>query len=276
MKRQRCFPLGLASVVAISFLSAGELHADDLQSVRDRGELLIGTEMQYAPYDFLKDGKQVGFNADLFSEIGKEMKVKVTFSDLPWPSVLPGLEARKFDIVAGPVSVTKERGERYAFTSPIGESAFNLLKKADDDSINKIEDIAGKTVGGLRSEVSLEELKKLAASLPQKAEVREYVDSSQGNADLAAGRIAAFGNQTSNNGYTAILRPKIFAVVPGTFGELRYVAYVGRKDDESKSLIAAVNDAIAAIKKDGRFAAMQTKWFGAAKDLPATIDPAQY
>ncbi|WP_210190452.1 transporter substrate-binding domain-containing protein [Ensifer aridi] len=276
MKRQKCFPLGLASVVAISFLSAGALYADDLQTVRDRGELLVGTEMQYAPYDFLEDGKQVGFNPDLFAEIGKEMKVKVTFSDLPWPSVLPGLEAHKFDIVAGPVSITKERAERYHFTSPIGESAFNLLKQAKDDKLNKIEDIAGKTVGGLRSEVSLDELKTLAASLPEKAEVREYVDSSQGNADLAAGRIVAFANQTSNNGYTAALRPKVFAIVPGTFGELRYVGYVGRKDPESDTLIAAVNDAIAAIKKDGRFAKLQKKWFGSAKDLPAVIDPTRY
>ncbi len=265
-----------ATVVALLCLSTNVTRADDLDAVKSRGELLVGTEMQYAPYDFLKDGKQVGFNSDLFAEIGKEMKVEVTFSDLPWPSVLPGLEARKFDIVAGPVSITKERAERYHFTSPIGESAFNLLKKAGDNEINKIEDIAGKTVGGLRSEVSLEELKTIAASLPEKVEVREYVDSSQGNADLAAGRIVAFANQTSNNGYTAVLRPKVFAVVPGTFGQLRYVGYVGRKDAASETLIAALNDAIAAIKKDGRFADLQMKWFGSVKELPAVIDPAQY
>ncbi|WP_245489106.1 transporter substrate-binding domain-containing protein [Mesorhizobium sp. M7D.F.Ca.US.004.03.1.1] len=252
------------------------MAADALDTVKAKGELTVGTEMQYAPYDFLKDGKQTGFNADLFAEIGKQLNVKVTFLDLPWPSVLPGLEAGKFDIVAGPVSITKERGERYRFTSPIGLSAFNLLKRANDNSITKIDDIAGKPVGGLRAEVSLEELKKLAASLTPKAEVREYGDSSQGNADLAAGRIVAFTNQSSNNGYTAALRPNIFAVVPGTFGELRYVAYVGRKDADSETLIAAVNDAIAAIKADGRFAELQKRWFGAAVELPAIVDPAQY
>lgn len=257
-------------------LCATAAYADTLDTVKSKGELLVGTEMQYAPYDFLRDGKQVGFNADLFAEIGKELKVNVKFLDLPWPSVLPGLEAGKFDLVAGPVSITKERAERYRFTSPIGESAFNLLKKAGDNSLSKVEDIAGKTVGGLRSEVSLKELKALAASLPEKAEVREYVDSSQGNADLAAGRIVAFANQTSNNGYTAALRPGVFAIVPGTFGELRYVGYVGRKDADSEKLIEAIDTAIASIKKDGRFAELQKRWFSSSTDLPAVIDPSKY
>jgi polar amino acid transport system substrate-binding protein len=76
-------------------------HADDLANVRKAGELVVGTEMQFAPFDFLENGQQAGFNKDLFAEIGKELGVKVRFIDLPWPSVLPGLEAHKFDMVGG-------------------------------------------------------------------------------------------------------------------------------------------------------------------------------
>jgi polar amino acid transport system substrate-binding protein len=41
-------------------------HADDqLANVRKAGELVVGTEMQFAPFDFLDNGQQAGFNKDL-------------------------------------------------------------------------------------------------------------------------------------------------------------------------------------------------------------------
>jgi polar amino acid transport system substrate-binding protein len=117
MLTRRALCAGTVAIFALSV--AGAARAEDvLQAVKARGELIVGTEMQYAPYDFLKDGKQAGFNSELFAEIGKEMNVKVTFLDLPWPSVLPGLEAGKFDIVAGPVSITKNAATATALLLP--------------------------------------------------------------------------------------------------------------------------------------------------------------
>ena len=102
--------------------------------MKKAGELVVGTEMQFAPFDFLENGQQAGFNKDLFAEVGKEMGVKVRFIDLPWPSVLPGLEAGKFDMVGGPLTVTKARMERYTYTLPVADATDALLKRANDTS----------------------------------------------------------------------------------------------------------------------------------------------
>ena len=45
--------------------------ASALANVRKAGELVVGTEMQFAPFDFLENGQQAGFNKDLFAEVGK-------------------------------------------------------------------------------------------------------------------------------------------------------------------------------------------------------------
>src|SRR5476649_2467277 len=86
-------------------------QADQLADVKKAGELVVGTELQFAPFDFTENGKQKGLNSELFEQLGKELGVKVKFIDLPWPSVLPGLEAKKFDMVAGPIIVTQARKE---------------------------------------------------------------------------------------------------------------------------------------------------------------------
>lgn len=255
--------------IAIAFAALPLVaHADQLADVKKAGELVVGTELQFAPFDFTENGKQKGLNAELFEQLGKELGVKIKFIDLPWPSVLPGLEAKKFDMVAGPIIETKARQERYHFVLPIAEATVALMVGAKDDSIKKPEDIAGKTVGAGKGSAQLEELKAFAATLPEKVTIREYVDNNQAYADLAAKRIVAVANSLPNISYVAAERSNLYKVVLPPFGKKSYFAYLGRKDAESQSLIAALDAAILKMHADGRLAALQKKWLGAEMEVP--------
>lgn len=261
-----------SSLVIVALISTVvSAHADQLAKVKNTGELVIGTEMQFAPFDFIENGQEKGFNKDFFDEVGKELGVKVRSIDLPWASVLPGLEAGKFDIVGGPVTLTKARMERYEFTLPIAEGTVALLKRAGDTSVKQSADVAGKVVGGGKGSAQLDQLKQYVASLPGKTEVREYVDNNQAYADLAAGRIAAVGNSLPNIAYVAHQRPDTFAVVQPAFGPKVYSAYLGRKDGDSKSLIDAIDQVIVKMHDDGRLSALQKKWFGVSMETPKTM-----
>lgn len=262
--------LSIAAALALLPLAVlpSSAQADQLADVKKAGELVVGTEMQFAPFDFLEGGKQKGLNAELFEALGQELGVKIKFLDLPWPSVLPGLEAKKFDVVAGPIIVTKARKERYHFVSPIAEATVALLAGAKDDSLSKPEDIAGKTVGAGKGSAQLEELKAYAATLPQKVTIREYVDNNQAYADLAAKRIVAVANSLPNISFVAAQKSNLYKVVQPPFGKKSYFAYLGRKDADADSLIAALDTALAKMHDDGRLAALQKKWLGAEMDVP--------
>ena len=93
--------------------------------------------MQFPPFDISDNGTYKGVDRDLIDEVGKELGVKVKYLDLPWTSVLPGLEAKKFDICIAPVTITKERMQRYLFTVPIADATAALMKRANDASIAK-------------------------------------------------------------------------------------------------------------------------------------------
>jgi polar amino acid transport system substrate-binding protein len=264
---------GLCAAIALAIVPLAA-HADQLADVKKAGELVVGTELQFAPFDFTDNGKQKGLNSELFEQLGKELGVKVKFLDLPWPSVLPGLEAKKFDMVAGPIIVTKARKERYHFVMPIAEATVALMVSAKDTTINKPEDIAGKTVGGGKGSAQLEELKTFSATLPKPATIREYIDNNQAYAELGTGRIVAVANSLPNISYVAAQHPDKYKVVMPPFGKKSYFAYLGRKDADADSLIAALNDAMLKMHKDGRLAALQKKWLGAEMDVPqADFDP---
>lgn len=263
--------LGLVAAVGISFGLGTAAHADMLADIKAKGKIVAATEMHYAPFDLLVDGKYEGICHDLFTEVAKELGVEVEFLDLPWQSILPGLEAGKFDFVNAPVTITAERMKRYSFTLPIGNATVALAKKAGDDSITKPEDIAGKAVGSQKGSAQLAQLKAFAEKLDPPADVREYVNIDEALADLAAGRIQAVANSLPLMGYASVQRPGLFELVMPPFGDPKYFAWVGRPGDETKSLIEAINVAILKMHEDGRLEAINKKWLGSSPELPTTM-----
>ncbi|MBP0614225.1 transporter substrate-binding domain-containing protein [Jiella mangrovi] len=265
--------LGLTLALGLPLAAPLAAHAEDtLAKVKSTGVLKVGTETAFAPFDFIDtSGEHVGLNVDMFDEIGKELGVKIEWVTLPWDGVFPALEAGKFDIVAGPATITKARVERYRFTVPIAEATVALLKQAGDDSIEKPEDIAGKLVGSGKATAQLAQLQEFGKTLKGGVETREYVSFNEAYADLAAGRIVAVANSLPNIAYVAQQQPDTFAVVKPAFGEPSYFGFIGTKKPEDASLIDAVDAAILKMKKDGRMEKLQEKWFGTTFDTPDTV-----
>lgn len=263
--------LGAALAIGI----AGSAQADDvLAKAKAAGVLKVGTETAFAPFDYIDAGKHVGLNVDLFEEVGKDLGVKIEWVTLPWEGVLPGLESGKFDMVAGPATITKARMERYTFSPPIAEATVALLKRKGDASVGKPADIAGKAVGAGKASAQLAQLKSYADTLPAKVDIREYPGNSEAYADLAAGRISAVANSITNIAFVASQRPDTFEVVKPAFGAKTYFGYIGRKDADYAGLNDAIKAAILKMKADGRLAALQKKWFGDSFETPdAVTDP---
>lgn len=244
-------------------------HAEDaLERVKAAGVLKVGTETAFAPFDFIDAGNHAGMNIDVFGAIGEALGVKIEWVTLPWDGVLPGLESGKFDMVAGPATITNARMERYRWSVPVAEATVALLKKAGDETITKPEDIAGKTVGSGKATAQLAQLLEFAKTLPEPIETKEYVSFNEAYADLAAGRVVAVANSFPNIAYVAQQRPETFELVEPPFGAKTYFGYPGRKDPEYKTLMDAVDAAILAMKQDGRLAEFQKKWFGITFETP--------
>jgi polar amino acid transport system substrate-binding protein len=260
--------IGSALALATVFSTAHAQTGDVLARVKKDGVLKIGTETAFAPFDFIKDGAHVGLNVDMFQEIAKEMGVKLEWVLLPWEGVLPGLEASKFDMVAGPATMTKARVERYRMSTPIAEATVGLIKRKGDASVTKAADISGKPVGAGKATAQLAQLKAYGETLPGKVDAREYPGFNEAYADLAAGRVVAVANSLPNITFVAQQRADTFEVVLPPFGAKSYFGYIGRKDADSAELMKAIDAVILKMKADGRLGTLQKKWFGSAFDTP--------
>lgn len=276
-KRKSIFTAGVISIFlfAASILAfSAPAQADLLERIKERGEFIVGTEARYPPFEFIEDGKIVGYSADLMVHIMKELPgIKLKRLDLPWQGILPGLAAKKFDYVITCVSVTKARYERYALSLPIGDGTLGLVKRKGDNSIKSPADIAGKMVGTQHGSGPLKGLKIFADELAAKGTpvkgIKTYVDFNEAYADLAAGRTSAVTNSLPNLLELARKRPDVYEVVMPTYGPKKFLSWAGRKDADSESLVRFMDEQIRRLNKSGVLNELQIKWMGGAIDLPS-------
>src|SRR5262245_57081513 len=88
----------------------------------------------------------------------------------------------------------------------------------------------------------------------QSANIATHVDFSEAYADLYVGRIAGVVNSLPNLIEAAKERPDVFKVVLPTFGPKKYFAWAGRKNPESASLNALIDDELRKLSKSGKLA----------------------
>jgi polar amino acid transport system substrate-binding protein len=280
-KPLRSLVFSLLGALALVTATPGWSQTDDLLArIKTNKEITIATEARYAPFEYVDNGKIVGYDADLMAYVLKSIPdVKVKQLDLPFQGLLPGLDAKRFDIVVTAVTVNKDRVSHFAFTLPIADATTGVLLRNGDTSIKSPDDLNGKIVGSQTGSAQLQALQALDKKLkdaggPGIKQIKQYVAFDEAYADLAVGRLDAVAQSVANLGPLMKSRPGVFTLLPQTIGPKSYFAWVARKDSDSAALVKLFSDGIARANRDGTMKKLQEKWFGSTMDVPVDAVPA--
>ncbi len=180
---------GVAVLAVIAALSATPAVAGEtFDKIKSTSKVTVGTEAAFPPFEFIKDGKIVGYGKDLLTYIIKDMDVELEQLDLPWQGILPGLLAKKFDFVATSVSVRPERVTKYAYTMPIADGTIWIMKRAGDDSIKSVDDMVGKVMGSQLASAGAAATEEFEADLKARGLGDFKRDRNSGTRFLSIGR----------------------------------------------------------------------------------------
>jgi ABC-type amino acid transport substrate-binding protein len=98
------------------------------------GELTVGMTLQFAPEMYIdkKTHKPAGYDVQMVQALAKAMGVKLVIKNLGFDGLIPGLVAKKFDLVSVGLSATPERKKAISFTRPYVPYALILAVAAND------------------------------------------------------------------------------------------------------------------------------------------------
>lgn len=254
--------------------AATHTRAATLAEIEARGYLLVVTEDDFRPFEFVEDGEPAGFDNDMIGRLREYADFEIRQEIIPWTGILPGVTTGKYDIAITAALITPERAGVLGFTSPIADATHYYVKRADDDSIGTIADLDGKRIGVQAGSALLARLPELQAMLDESGgtlgEITEYTSYPEAYQDLAQGRTDIVVNTVINLQALATSRPDVFALGQAVSGA-SYPGWAVKKGNDE--LLDYMDAFIAEMKADGTMPALQEKWFGRAFDLPVDYTP---
>ena len=215
----------------------------------------IATEGAYPPFNTKSAaGELTGFDVDIAKALCEEMKAKCEIVAQDWDGIIPGLEAKKYDAIVASMSITDERKEKVAFTDRYYSNFLRIVAKKGS-GIKGPDDLKGKTVGAQRATVAATWSED---KLGRGSTVKLYDTQTAAYSDIEAGRLDALVSDI----YPAFdwLKDKAdFEFVGEKIDINDQIAIAVRKDDAK--LQKSLNDALAAIRKNGTYAKINAKYF---------------
>src|ERR1700749_4372550 len=102
------------------------------------GVLTVGMNLQFNPEMYLSNGKPAGYDVDLLNKLAAKLGVKLQIENLDFNGLIPGLQAKKFDLVSVGLTPNPAREQVVDFTRAYVPYASVLAVKQSDNSSAQI------------------------------------------------------------------------------------------------------------------------------------------
>lgn len=169
----------LAAIVLVPNVTVGQGQIKTLE----QGKLLVGFNGDM-PMTSLKDGKLIGTDGEMISQIAQNLGLEIKPQQAEWAALIESTKTGRLDLMLGAMGWTQERSKVMCLTDPIYYFG-TLLAQKTDHNWSTFADMAGKTVGTVTGFTLVPELK----SIPGIKEVKLYDTSDAVMRDLVTGRL---------------------------------------------------------------------------------------
>ncbi|MGM0533736.1 MAG: transporter substrate-binding domain-containing protein [Campylobacterota bacterium] len=229
------------------------LSTQQLQYLRQKGEIKVCIDPDWMPFESLKEGKHIGMGADFFAYFQKYLNVDVTIVPTDsWSQSLTYARQRKCDLLSLAME-TPDRKEYMNFTAPYLSIPLVLATRKNVTFVDDFEQIRGKKLAIVKDYAFSELLRQRYPNV----KLQEVATTKEGLSAVARGEYFGFIGTLASVGYhfqhdfTGELK------VAGKFDEKWELAVGVRNDD---AMLLDIFDTVIATLDDAKKQEIFNKW----------------
>jgi len=178
----------LMVALAISAFSVTTATADIMETIKERGTLIVGVKADYKPYGFLdSSGAIIGIEPDLAKDVADELGVEVEYVPVVSSNRMQFLEQGKIDLMIATMTDKEDRRKVVQIVDPNYYSSGTNIMSLKSLGLKEWEDLRGKPVCGIQGAFY-----NKATSQNFGAEIVAFKGTAEAYAALKAGNCAAF------------------------------------------------------------------------------------
>lgn len=244
-------PSGAASAGSEAGSEGGSEAAGDL-GLAEEGTIVVGSDINFEPFEFVEGGENMGFDIALLDEIASRLGVEAEYVNTSFDTIFTQLASGDFDAIISAITITEERQETIAFTDPYFAANQAIAAPADSD-IAGPDDLAGLDVGVQAGTTGLD----YATENFTEATIQEFPTSDAAFTALGAGQIDAVFIDLPVVAAQAESDDAVVLAAEVDTDE-RYGIGV---QQENTGLVEAMNTQLSDIIADGTYAELYGAWF---------------
>ena len=251
----------LAGLTAL-ILSPLAALAADLPDLKGKSVVVV-TENAYPPLQFVdpKSGKAIGWEYDAMNEIAKRLNFKVEYQNTSWDAMIQAVSDNQYNIGMTGITIKDDRKAKVDFSDPYMRSQQFMLVRGDEKRFTD-----AKTFGAFNEGL----VGAQPGTSPFYTAVYEILDGNEQNPRIKLFETFGATVQALKAGDVDVVLTDSVAAkgyVDASSGGLKVIGGpLGTEDfgfifPKGSDLVAPVNAAIASLKADGTFDALNKKWF---------------
>ena len=152
MKKFLC--IALAVVLTLSMVAAFAACSKDkggeettaAATTSAKETLVMATNAEFPPYEFHEGDKIVGIDAEVAQAIADKLGMELKIEDVSFDSIIPGVQAGKYDMGMAGMTVNEERQKSVNFSTSYAKGVQVVIIKEGSD-IKTLDDLKGKKIG---------------------------------------------------------------------------------------------------------------------------------
>ncbi len=226
-------------------------------------DLKVAVDPTYEPFTYkTPQGELTGFDVDIAKAVCEQIKRKCVFVEQVWDSMIPGLQAKKYDAIVSSMSMTDERRRVVDFSDRYYKTPSAIVVKKDVPYTGPAS-LKGKKIGVLKGSTQEKwangELKPAGVTVvPYEAQDQVYLDINSGRLDgTVADKVEVHG------GFLRKPEGKDYGYVGPDQYETKYygdgIGIAIRKNQGD--LKKQINEAIKTIRSNGTYTTIAKKYF---------------
>lgn len=247
--------IGVLAVVAAA-CGSSENESGTFSTVK-ADTLTVCTDAPYPPMEFEENGAYTGFDMDLIRAIATDLGLGLEVVNSGFDPITSGsaMTAGDCDIAAASITITDAREANIDFSAPYFLADQSLLVKKDS-GITTLSDIVGMTLAvqsGTTGEAYAQD------NAPAGIEIKSFENPGDLFVALEAGDVVGVLQDIVVNQDRADNDSTVAVVETYPTNEFYGFAV---KNEGSEMLLAAVNESLSKLRRDGTYDQIFSKWFG--------------
>jgi polar amino acid transport system substrate-binding protein len=242
----------IAAALVIGIAAGATAQARTLEQIKADGKIIVATEGAYAPFNYYRGGRLIGFEVELAEAVAKKMGLKIEWKAVAFDSILVGLRQDRWDLAMASFGITDERAKAVTFTNPQYCSGGVIVSK--DAAILTAKALAGKVVAVQTGTTYMDNVKKI----PGVKDVKNFPQNSDAQSALLAGRVDAWVTDR----FTVKSALEVNPHSGLKLGDTLFVEKIaGAVKKGNLPLAAAINRAVSDLMADGTYKILSQKYF---------------